>query len=311
VDLLAAFGLPADAVVTPGPRGALGRIWRVDAGPVRYAVKEIFGAPPSPAALDAELAFTRRAAAAGVAVPASHPGRDGRYLHRGPGGSWLRLHDWLELRPVDPVDPAALGELLARLHRCAPPASAEPDGGPPDPWYDRPPPASAWPDVADTAWSARLADRLRTLPALCAAITPADPAATVLCHRDLHPENVLAAPDGRLVVVDLDQVGPAVPGRELARALFDWCCDGPADLAAMRRMYDAYVRAGGPGRITGPADFTMLVATRLNFLLRQVRIAIDPAAEPQHRDWAEREIDEALRILPTPAQLAGVRAAIG
>jgi Ser/Thr protein kinase RdoA (MazF antagonist) len=160
--------------------------------------------------------------------------------------------------------------------------------------------------VPDTPWSARLADRLRTLPGLTAAVTPADPAATVLCHRDLHPENVLAGPDGALVVVDLDQVGPAEPGRELARFLFDWCCDGPADLAAMRQVYTAYVQAGGPGRITGPADFSMLIASRLNFLLRQIRIALDPAAGPGHRDWAEREIDEALRILPTAAQLADV-----
>ena len=74
----------------------------------------------------------------------------------------------------------------------------------------------------------------------------------------------------------------------------------------MRAMYEAYVREGGPGRITEPADFTMLLATRLNFLLLQTRIALDPRAEQRHRDWAEREIDEALHILPTPRQLADV-----
>ena len=136
--------------------------------------------------------------------------------------------------------------------------------------------------------------------------TPPDPAATVLCHRDLHPENVLAGPDGALVVVDLDQVGPAEPARELARFLFDWCSEGTPDLGAMRRLYDAYVGAGGPGRLGAPRDFTMLVASRLNFLHRQMRIAGDPGAGPEHRGWAEREIDEALRILPTPEQLATV-----
>ena len=50
----------------------------------------------------------------------------------------------------------------------------------------------------------------------------------------------------------------------------------------------------------------MLVASRLNFLLVQARVAIDPGAEPRHREWAEREIDEALRILPTPRQLSDV-----
>jgi hypothetical protein len=89
--------------------------------------------------------------------------------------------------------------------------------------------------------------------------------------------------------------------------LFDWFCDGStADLDAVRGMYEAYVREGGPGRITEPADFSMLLACRLNFLLVQTRVAIDPRAERRHREWAEREIDEALRILPTPRQVADV-----
>ena len=352
MDLHAALGLAADAVVTPGPRGALGRIWRVDDGPVTYAVKQIFGTPPSRATIEAELTFARHAARAGVAVPAYRPGPGGGHLHRAPDGSWLRLLDWVDLRaagpgdpaasnnlrapgdpaasnnlraPGDPAasgdpaatagpaastdppplgDPAALGELLARLHRGAPATGTEPDGGPPDPWYHRPPPADAWPDMRGTIWSDRVADRLRTVPALCAALAPPDPAATVLCHRDLHPGNVLRGPDGTLVVVDLDQVGPAEPGRELARFLFDWCSDGAADRDAMRALYDAYLRAGGPGRITAPRDFTMLVASRLNFLVRQLRIVTDPAADAHHRAWAADEIEEALRILPSPGQLA-------
>jgi hypothetical protein len=73
-------------------------------------------------------------------------------------------------------------------------------------------------------------------------------------------------------------------------------------------MYGAYLREGGPGRITEPADFSMLLACRLNFLLIQAGVAIDPRTEPRHRDWAEREIGEALRILPPPRQLADVGA---
>ena len=30
-----------------------------------------------------------------------------------------------------------------------------------------------------------------------------------MCHRDLHPDNVFADPDGDLVVVDWDNLGPA------------------------------------------------------------------------------------------------------
>jgi Ser/Thr protein kinase RdoA (MazF antagonist) len=306
-----AFGWAEDAVVSPGPRGALGQIWRLDVGPARYALKQIFAEPPSAAAIESELAFTRQAADAGVRLPASHPDRAGRYLLTAPDGTWLRLYDWIDLRPLEltaPATPRAVGALLARLHLCAPAAAVEPGGGPPDRWYDRVPGEHGWASVSVTgaAWAARLADRLATLPELCAAVEPVDPAGLIVCHRDLHPENVFADPTGALAVIDWDNLGPAAPSRELARALFDWCCDGPADLEAMRGMYEAYVGAGGPGRISEPADFSMLLASRLNFLLVQTGIAIDPAAERRHREWAEREIDEALRILPTPRQLADV-----
>jgi Ser/Thr protein kinase RdoA (MazF antagonist) len=321
-----AFGWDDDVVVSAGARGALGQIWRLEVGPARYALKEIFHEPPSEALIEAELAFARRAAEAGVRLPAAHPDRTGRHLLTAPGGgTWLRLYDWVDLRPVDlsaRATPRELGALLARLHRCAPATAAEPEGGPPAAWYHRVPAEHEWPrteyhqvpaeqerPLGDVPWAGRLAERLATLPELCAAVAPADPAELIVCHRDLHPENVLADPTGALVVVDWDNLGPAAPGRELARALFDWFCDGPdADLDAMRAMYDAYVRDGGPGRITRAADFSMLLASRLNFLLVQTRLALDPGAERRHRDWAEREIDESLRILPTPRMLADVLA---
>ncbi len=298
----AAYGWDADVVLAAGPRGALGQIWRVNE---HLALKEIFRNPPAQAVVDAELRFSALAAAAGVRLPHSHPDRAGRHLHETPDGTWLRLYDWMDLRAVDlkaPSTPDDLGTLLARLHRCAP--AQEPDG---EAWYEQVPAADHWPTGQWPGLDARLA----TLPELCGAVEPADPADLVVCHRDLHPENILAGPDGALVVVDWDNLGPAAPQRELARVLFDWYCDGPAaDLDAMRALYAAYIREGGPGRITAPADFTMLLACRLNFMLAQLRIALDPDTEPRHREWAGREIDEGLRILPTPAQLGVVLTAL-
>jgi Ser/Thr protein kinase RdoA (MazF antagonist) len=304
-----AFGWDGDVGLHPGPRGALGQIWRVDVagggrhgiagGAQRFALKEIFAEPPSEASISGELAFSARAIAAGVRVPLSHPDREGRYLITTPDGTWLRLYDWVDVRRVDvtaPGTPERLGVLLARLH-----LSGAVTSEPVDPWYETIPDPGDWaglsiPDVV-----------LATIPQLCAAVVPADPAGLIVCHRDLHPENVLAGPaGGGLVVLDWDNFGPAAPGRELACGLFDWFCDGGADLDAMGRMYDAYRNAGGPGRITEAADFSMLVAIRLNFLVLQARLSLDPATEPRHREWAQREVDDTLRILPRPRHLADV-----
>jgi Ser/Thr protein kinase RdoA (MazF antagonist) len=315
------FGLDpaAPATLTPGDRGALGQVSRLEIGSRRYAVKELFGAEaPSAALLAAELDFTALAASAGVAAPASHPAGDGRYVVPAPDGTgWLRLYDWLDAGPPDLAAdalPAQLGSLLGRLHVCAPPSDREPDGAPPDEWYDVPPAADRWPPLiaaahaARATWAPDLAARLPLMRVITDLAVPADPAAMVLCHRDLHPENVrLVTVDGRggsLAVIDWDNLGPADPGGELVRVLLDWFFDHDVlDVAAAHGTLAAYRAAGGPGRITADS-FGFVIASRLNFLHRQLDIALDAATEERHRDWAAREIDEALRIMPTPAVLA-------
>jgi Ser/Thr protein kinase RdoA (MazF antagonist) len=310
-----AFGWQAPATVLPGPRGATARIWQVRVGERRYALKVGRGQPPPGAAVDAEVAFVDAARSAGVAVPELHADRSGRRLVPGPDGSWLRLYDWIDIHPVEldsAATPAALGELMARLHRAASPMGSEPDGSPPDPWYERPPDLEAFvPMIGPRTPSVeRLSARLATLPDLVGIVRPIDPHRLFGCHRDLHPGNVLADESGRLVVLDADDVGPADPARELARALFDWWSDPAFDLDAILETVRGYRDAGGPAATLRPADFTMLVATRLNFLLGQLRVAADQSADPDDRAWAEQEIDESLRIMPTRAQIDAVVAAL-
>ena len=314
-----AFDLDGDLSITPGARGALGQVWRLTVGHRVYALKQVFaGAPPTQAEVEAEVALAGRAATAGVRAPASHPDHSGRYLVPLPGGGWLRLYDWVDLRPADlPAQAEALGVLLARLHACGRPAEREPGGAAPDRWYEVPPDPDRWRQLvaavteAGAPWSARLAAAEGNLPALYAVVSTADPAGMRLCHRDLHPGNVLADETGDLVVVDWGDLGPAEPARELARTLVTCFHDGVPDLGSMRRAYRSYVAAGGPARLRSAADFTMLIATQLNFLERQVRVALDPDAPPRERSWADLEIDEALRTLPTPDLLAAVLGAVG
>ncbi|MFN8518853.1 MAG: aminoglycoside phosphotransferase family protein [Chloroflexota bacterium] len=269
--------------------------------------------------LEAQEALVGRRRAAGVRMPALHRGRTGDLAQPGPGGTWLRVYDWMDAGPADLASPetaGAVGALLARLHRGAPTLTSEVDGTPPDPWFEVPPTAADLETLAGDAaaagvsWAGRLADRLRDVPGLLDIVRPVDPARLVLCHRDLHPGNVLLDETGGLVVLDPDDVGPADPVRELGRALFDFWSDPTPDLELMDAAYRAYVVAGGPARLRRPGDLTMLVAQRLNFLARQVEVALDPTASADDRAWADQEIDEALRILPTRAQVDEVLGAL-
>lgn len=303
-----------DVSITPGARGARGEVWRLTAGRRVYALKRVFaGAPPARGEVEGEVAFARRAAAAGVRLPSSHRDRYGEYVVPLSDGGWLRLYDWVELQSVDFAATAeALGVLLARLHQCASPVGPELNGVPPDRWYEVPPDPEEWAPLvreateAGLSWATRLAAAAKGLPALQDIISAADPARKRLCHRDLHPGNVLADQASELVVVDWEDVGPADPAQELARTLVACYHDGQPDLDAIRRAYRSYLEAGGPARLYSAADFTMLIAAALNFLSLQVRVALDPKTTTRERYWAESEIDESLRILPTPDLLTTV-----
>jgi Ser/Thr protein kinase RdoA (MazF antagonist) len=317
-----AFGLAASAPMTLAAvgRGALGRVFRLEIGSSRYALKELFGPDrPTDAQVAAEVSFAVRANATGVTVPLSHPAIDGGYLVQSlDGAGWLRLYDWADGVPL-PVTatgtPQRVGTLLGRLHLCASPMTRESDGSAPDRWYERPPDEDVWPLMAerarDASWVTLLARRIPQIRDVTAMATPARTDAMIACHRDLHPDNILATPT-TVTVIDWDDLGPADPGRELVVTLLDWFTgdDGTLDTDAVRTAVTAYARAGGPGRVTEDA-YGFAIASRLNFLQRQIGIALDAAAEPEHRDWAVREIHEALAILPSRDLLSELLRAAG
>ena len=163
----AAFSLTATpgASMTEVARGAVGRIWRLDLGTDRYAVKELF-LESDEESVRREVAFTTHLQAAGIRLPASVPDSDGRFLvplAGDAGASWLRLYQWIDGGPADLADPGLatrLGDILGRLHAHALPAQ-----GAPDPWYETVPGRATWDQLADAAraqgasWGPALAGR--------------------------------------------------------------------------------------------------------------------------------------------------------
>jgi Ser/Thr protein kinase RdoA (MazF antagonist) len=289
----------------------MGQIWRLDLGADRFAVKELFwDADEESARNEAEL--TAHLEAAGIRLPASVPGPGGCFVARLPadsGGGWLRLYRWVDGVPVDLAGAgvaARAGGLLGRLHACALPPRGEAD-----PWYDTVPDPAGWDQLADSAlahrapWAAPLAERTGLLRELSTLVTPQAGEPLITCHRDLHPDNVLADGSGELVLLDWDDVGPASPGRELAYLLVAWHVhDGKPDATAVRSTLAAYQAAGGPGRIRDMQSFGMLIACMLNFLQSQAGVALNPNAAAGHRQHADDEISDTLARLPTPGLIA-------
>jgi Ser/Thr protein kinase RdoA (MazF antagonist) len=251
-----AFGLGrATSLSDPVARGELGEIRRLETALGMFAVKRELDSWSVDGA-ETSTAYHRVCWEAGIPTPEPLRATWGGFMAR-VDGEQVRAYGWAELADPDrTLDPAAVGTLVARLHQVRHPWPTSQI----DPWVEAPIGRAGWKSVleASRAAGAPYADQLaELLPALLeieGILTPMRPIQT--CHLDLWADN-LRRSDGRPFVIDFDNAGPGDPSREIAMVTFEF---GSGDAVRQRTLYDAYVTAGGPGRIRERADLGLAVA---------------------------------------------------
>ncbi|GGX05000.1 hypothetical protein GCM10010383_38770 [Streptomyces lomondensis] len=124
-----------------------------------------------------EVALRDSAAGLGIAAPRLFRNRHGAPVSRpgSPGGSWVKLYDWVDGTRADPSDPEVLdwfGRTMALPHRAG-----EGAAGTPSDWYESCPDGADW--DAGLPWSDEL-DRFAagSAPRLAHWVTPSAPPAS-------------------------------------------------------------------------------------------------------------------------------------
>jgi hypothetical protein len=281
------IGTPATGLA-PIARGEQGSVWRLNTRQGSYAVKEAFE-PQNEADAALDVSFQESVlAATNVRLPRPRRTTRGTVLTIA-AARQFRVYEWVDLLPADPgFDPAIVGATIAAIHRV------RHDPAPPlHPWYTEPVGVSKWYELSGqvTASGAPFADafaaELPMLVSLEALLVP--PKDLQNCHRDLFADNVLPLAKGGLAVIDWENCGLEDPSHELGAAMFDFTVGEPA---RSRRLYDAYVEAGGPGRLTGRGSFSMLIVQFGHFFEKAARQWLDPLSSDEGKEHAMARFEE-------------------
>jgi len=304
------LGTPRQAVASVA-RGAMGEIFEVVTDRGRYALKQLFGWNDGSGARQ-EMTFTARARAAGVLVPAEVVGLDGEPVAV-VRGTRFRAYEWFDLGaafvpPVTVAVATSVGTITGTLHTIA--IETDQDV---DPWYTTPPTSDRLHSLADQAnaehraWAGALADVLPALLDLAASVRQIERTNVRWCHRDLHPSNLLPRVGGDVAVLDWENLGPLGTAQEVGSQLISWCTDGRhASADAVTGFLHGYRRVDGPPLTVARDTFTTAVATWLNFLAIQGEAALYAETPPEHRAFAEQQLQQLLSRPLTAALLGEV-----
>jgi Ser/Thr protein kinase RdoA (MazF antagonist) len=250
--------------------------------------------PEGQAAIEETTAFQEAAFRDGVPTPEVRRTLAGEVVGD-LGGVRVTVLSWVDLLGSDrDLDPAALGGLLARLHRVDHEGTLGLH-----PWYSDPVGAATWRDLVDELRRRRapVADEIAALvPELVGleSLLGRPPRAVRTSHRDLWADNLRARADGGLCLIDFDDAGLADPSQELALILVEFAGHDPARAPVIR---EAYAEAGGPGRILGPTDFAMPAAALCHILetgCRQWLAATTDDERADNEGWVREFLDRPL-----------------
>jgi aminoglycoside phosphotransferase (APT) family kinase protein len=117
------------------------------------------------------------------------------------------------------------------------------------------------------------------------------------CHRDLFADNILPMAQGGICVIDWENCGLEDPSQELGVVMFDFTLGNPQ---RSRQLHDAYVDAGGPGRLSDRGAFSMLIAQFGHFYEAAAREWLDSESSEEDRKHAISRFDE---LFATPLTL--------
>ncbi|HEY1675153.1 MAG TPA: aminoglycoside phosphotransferase family protein [Streptosporangiaceae bacterium] len=326
--VIEAFGLPGPVTGWEPVGGAWSnRVYRLDAGGRRYAVKEMrnpWGDPRWQEWLAEAWSFEQQAIAAGVGAPRPVPNpADGTclaWVRRSPSSqpspgrqaspdAPVRVHHWTEGVPAGPgpVDRETArwaGRTLATVHglRITPrnrdlfPVTGTAA-------------ADRWPELTEAArrnrepWTTTMEAAAPAVTLIADLVRSAGfrPDQEVMTHGDIDQKNLLVTTAGP-VLCDWDLAAPLVPRRELADVAMSLA--GWTDLEIAREVVRSYRERGGDGTAIEPPDLGQSMMIGLDWVAFNVERAIGLRAV------SAQEASLARELVPGLLAAIGVQAAV-